>query len=97
VGAGSRLSGAPFRVKVDVRVDLGRSLQVQQLEHYLRPGRGGRPGARPSVDSLVTRYSRSVPDLYAMTLAESDSLLLTAAQVQALQAAQRGRSASATS
>jgi hypothetical protein len=83
-----RLSGSPFRVTIDMRVDLGRPLQVQQLERYLRTGRGGRPGARPTVDSLVKRYTRSVPDIYAATLAESDSLLLSQAQVQALRAAQ---------
>jgi hypothetical protein len=86
--AASRLLGTPFRVTIDARVDLGRPLQLQQLERYLRPGRAGRPGTRPSVDSLITRYTRSVPDIYAMTLQLSDSLLLAPTQVEALQGAQ---------
>jgi len=71
-----------------VRIDLGRPLQAQQLERFLRSGRGGRPGVRLSADSLVKRYARTVLDLYELTLQESDSLLLSPAQVQALRTAQ---------
>lgn len=90
VSASSRLLGAPFRITIDIRVDLGRRLQVQQLERFLRPGRAGRPGTRPSADSLVKRYERTVPDIYELTLQQSDSLLLSPAQVQALKTAQIG-------
>ncbi|MDP9348808.1 MAG: hypothetical protein M3P24_06665, partial [Gemmatimonadota bacterium] len=65
-----------------------RPLPVQQLDRYLRPGRGGRPGVQLSADSLKKRYVRNVPDIYAMILQESDSLLLAPAQTEALQAAQ---------
>jgi hypothetical protein len=90
----SRLLGNPFRITIDARVDLGRPLQVQQLQRVLRAGRGGDARPRLSVDSLVARYTRSVPDLYSMTLQLSDSLLLAPEQVEALKTAQadyRGR------
>jgi hypothetical protein len=79
---------APFRITLDVRIDWGTPLPVQQLDRFLRPGRGGRPGSRMSADSLEKRYVRNVPDIYAAILQESDSLLLTPQQTEALKTAQ---------
>jgi hypothetical protein len=79
---------APFRLTLDVRLDLGRPLPEQQLDKWLRPGRGGRPGARLTADELKTRYARNVPDPYAGILQESDSLLLTRDQSDAIAEAQ---------
>lgn len=75
----------PFRLTIDVSLDWGRPLPVQQMERSLRPA----PGAgRISADSLSRRYARSVPDLYAAILLESDSLMLSPEQTAALRAAQ---------
>ena len=79
---------APFRVTLDVSLDFGRPVNEQQLERELRPGRGGRPGPRPTAEALARRYARSVPDLYTTILREADSLLLAPAQVVALRQAQ---------
>jgi hypothetical protein len=81
------LQNAPFRVTLDVRVDVGTLLPQQQLERWLRPGRAS-PGPRLTVEELKQRYSRNVPDPYAGILQESDSLLLTRDQVEQLQKAQ---------
>lgn len=84
----SRLLGVPFRITIDARIDLGAPLQVQQLRRVLRAPRGEPRGTRQPTDSLVNHYMRSVPDIYALTLALNDSLLLAPEQVTALTAAQ---------
>jgi hypothetical protein len=76
---------APFRMTLDVTLNLGRDPGLQQLERYLRPGRNGHSGARLTTDELKRRYERSVADPYAAILAESDSLLLTPSQQTAVQ------------
>jgi hypothetical protein len=83
-GEVGRSFGVPFRVSVDVSFDLGTPLQVQQLQRSLNQGRAGRPGTRLSADSIMKRYSRTVPSIYGMILQERDSLLLSPDQVGAL-------------
>ncbi len=78
---------APFRVSLDVSIDLGPPMAQQQLERVLNRGRGGRPGARLSADSIRARFARNVPSLYAQILHEADSLLLSRTQVDSLRAA----------
>ncbi|HVZ78443.1 MAG TPA: carboxypeptidase-like regulatory domain-containing protein [Gemmatimonadaceae bacterium] len=79
---------APFRLTLDVSVDIGRGLPEQQLDKWLKPGRAGRPGHRLTAAELKARYERNVPDPYNGILQESDSLLLTREQVESLQQAQ---------
>ena len=79
---------APFRLTLDVSFDIARSVPEQQLERWLRPGRNGRPGDRPTAADLLKRFQRTVPDPYGELLAQSDSLLISDAQVGALQQAQ---------
>jgi hypothetical protein len=79
---------APFRVTLDVRINLTPDVAQQQLARYLGPGRAGRPGARLTVPELKQRYERNVGDPYAAVLQLTDSLLLSRAQVEALQQAQ---------
>ena len=79
---------SPFRITLDMSLNLGRDYALQQLERYLRPGRGGHPGPKLGVDELKRRYERSVPDPYAGILQESDSLLLTRDQTEAIRGVQ---------
>lgn len=78
---------APFRVTLDVTVNLAPPFDQQQLDRTLQPGRNGHPGRRLSEDSVLVRYRRSIPDPYGTILLESDSLLLTRDQVAALRRA----------
>jgi hypothetical protein len=78
---------APFRVTLDVSLNLGPPAARQQLERLMGPGRT-RPGNRLTSDDLKRRYRRNVNDPYAAVLEESDSLLLTPAQEEALKVAQ---------
>jgi hypothetical protein len=78
---------APFRLTLDVTVDVARPLVDQQLDRWLRPGRGGRPTPKLTTDQLMQRVQRNVPDPYGELLQQSDSLLLTTDQTTRLQAA----------
>lgn len=77
----------PFRLTLDVRLTLNQPIGVQQVDKWLRPGRGG-AGTRLTADELRRRYAETVPDPYGEVLEATDSLLLTQQQVAALEAAQ---------
>lgn len=77
---------APFRVTLDISLFVGRPIEQQQLNHWIAPGRT-RSGPKLSAAELKRRYSRNVPDPYEQILSESDSLLLTREQSEALQQA----------
>lgn len=79
---------APFRVTLDVSIPLGPTMLEQQLVRALRDGRT-RPGPRMSVDALKQRYARGVRDPFRAVLAERDSLFLSPAQIQEIEAARR--------
>lgn len=83
-------SRAPFRVTLDISMDLGAPVARQQLNQWLRPGRAGKPGPKLTHTDLKKRYERNVPDPFDIVLRDSDSLLVNRAQVEALQAAQKG-------
>jgi hypothetical protein len=73
---------APFRLTLDVTMDISPSLPQQQVSRWMTPGRNGHPGARLTKDELVSRLRRTVPDPYTTLLGDqSDSLLLTNDQV----------------
>ncbi len=78
---------APFRATIDFAFSLTPDVAQQQLERYLGPGRAGRPGPKLTVADLMQRYARNVGDPYQAILRETDSLLLSRPQVEALQAA----------
>jgi hypothetical protein len=78
---------APFRLTIDVAVDLGRDIFLQQLERSLKPGRAGYPGERFTIADLKQRYAINIPDPYIAIVADPDSLLLSAAQTEAIQRA----------
>lgn len=74
----------PFRVTLDISLQVGRSIAQQQLNRWIKPGRGGREGPKLSIKDLVRRYTRNVPNPYSDILEESDSLLLSRDQADAL-------------
>ncbi len=78
---------APFRLTLDVSVDIGRQVEEQQVDRWLKPGRNGRRGVKADVQELRRRYDRNVPDLYGVVLQQSDSLLLSRDQAEAMQRA----------
>jgi hypothetical protein len=88
--ATQQLSRLPFRITLDLRFDLGVPIVKQQATKLLNPGRRGHRGPRLAADSMVTRLKRQVPDLYEAILRESDSLLISREQMEALKAAQVG-------
>jgi hypothetical protein len=78
---------APFRVTLDVSLNLGRSFEAQQLEQNLRM----RPvlvGTRAPVDSIKKRYMSTFSDFYGylLTARMSDSLALSNDQIRRMQA-----------
>lgn len=81
-------SRVPFRVTLDFTFDLGVPAQKQQAVRLLNPGRGERVGTRMTADSIAAKLARQVPDVYRAILSESDSLLITRDQSDALRAAQ---------
>ncbi len=78
---------APFRLTLDVSIDVGRPIEEQQVDRWLKPGRDGRKGPKADAQDLKRRYERNVPDLYGLVLQQSDSLLLSRDQADGLQKA----------
>jgi hypothetical protein len=85
--ASSSIARTPFRITLDVNIDVAPPMSRQQLDRWLRPGRGGHTGTRLSASDLARRYARSVPNPYTQLLQQSDSLVLTADQIAAVQRA----------
>jgi len=79
---------SPFRLTLDISTNIGPAFPMQQLRRLVSAGRGGHSGPRLDAATLKKRYSRSVPDPYGAILEEGDSLLLTAEQEKAIEAAQ---------
>jgi hypothetical protein len=77
---------SPFRVTLDITLDIGKPLPVQQLERWLGPGRNGRKGPKLTATDLKKRYERSVYDPYRELIDASDSLLLSRDQAEAIEA-----------
>jgi hypothetical protein len=75
----------PFRVTIDVRFDLGRTIAEQQVEQTIRV-RPSLYGTRASADTIKARYLRTqFTDIYAVLLRYGDSLALSRAQVERVQ------------
>lgn len=67
----------PFEATLDVRIDIGTPISLQMLDRSLARGHDG---VRPSAALIKQRYARTVPDVYRMIRAASDSLVITASQ-----------------
>ncbi|HTI64954.1 MAG TPA: hypothetical protein VL524_15620, partial [Gemmatimonadaceae bacterium] len=77
----------PFRMTLDVSMDFSRDPEAQQLGRILEPGRHGNPGIKLDSAAVIKRYCGNLPDWYDEILSQSDSLLLTRDQVDALRSA----------
>ena len=75
---------APFGVTLEFSVPLSKPMGQQQLDRWLKPGRGGK-GTKMTADALKRRYAATVPNFYRGIIQFSDSLLLVPAQVTALE------------
>ncbi|MDP1861613.1 MAG: carboxypeptidase-like regulatory domain-containing protein [Gemmatimonadaceae bacterium] len=87
--AATVLARLPFRLTLDVSLDLGTASDEQRLRRALRPPRprGGPPArapALPTAETLANAYLQNTSNLFAEVLAASDSLLLTPPQLTAL-------------
>ncbi len=77
---------APFRMTLDAEIPFGTSLPAQLLDRTVRRARSATDSAQLDTLQIRRTYERTVPNLYNAILAESDSLLLTVAQVEQLTA-----------
>lgn len=72
---------SPFRVSLDVRLNLGPSSSRQLVRRLLNPGRSGGSRIRLDVPTLASRLRRSGPQPYREMLELADSLQLTTDQL----------------
>ncbi len=78
---------APFRISLDVRIELGETVREKQFRRFLEVSAIDKNHAAAPVDSLKRRLADLVPSYYEYFLRLRDSLLLTPAQVAAYVAA----------
>ncbi|MEO9225907.1 MAG: hypothetical protein ABI328_05970, partial [Gemmatimonadaceae bacterium] len=81
----SGIARVPFGVTLDFSIDIAPPLDRQIVEMLLKPGRNGFPGACLSAAGLKHRFEISNTDPFREVMEESDSLMLTRAQTEALQ------------
>ena len=76
----------PFRITLDVSIDVGHSYQEQELEQNLRL-RPALVGTHAPVDSVNARYMRNFSDFYGFLLSARmrDSLALTNDQMRQME------------
>ena len=86
--ASGAVPSGPFRLTLELRIDLGVPTDQQILDRSLKPGRSGNTATRRTAEQVFAFYSRALPDPFAMLLALTDSLLLTPDQVRAIYEAQ---------
>jgi hypothetical protein len=78
----------PFRIVIDFNFSLSTPFDLQQLRRAVEPVRGpAGTWSRRSADSLAAFYMSRTSSIHRMLITESDSLLLTTAQLAALQRA----------
>ena len=77
----------PFRIVLDFSFDLSTNYDLQQLRRAIEPVRGPTGWERRSADSLTAFYLSRTSSIYKLLLEQSDSLFLSASQIQALQQA----------
>ncbi|MCU0635814.1 MAG: hypothetical protein MUE41_13145 [Gemmatimonadaceae bacterium] len=79
------LTRDPFRVVLDVRINMSRDFAVQSLARAIEPVRVNRRWERRGEDSLTAFYLRRTTSLARAIIRETDSLFLAPEQVARLQ------------
>jgi hypothetical protein len=74
----------PFRIVIDFSLQLSTDYGLQQLRRAVEPVKAPEGWRRRSADSIAAFYLTNTSSVHKNLLAESDSLLLTRAQVAAL-------------
>jgi hypothetical protein len=74
----------PFRIVMDVSLNLSTDYDLQQLRRAVEPVKGPEGWIRRSADSLAAFYLSNTSDIHKVLLSESDSLFLSASQIAAL-------------
>jgi hypothetical protein len=87
---GRTLLRNPFRIVIDISFNLSTDFDLQQLRRAVEPVKGPQGWKRRTADSLAAFYLSETSDVYRLLIEQTDSLLLTASQVAAIQ---RGDSA----
>jgi hypothetical protein len=82
---GRTLALNPFRIVLDVSLNLSTDYDLQRLRRAVEPVRTSEGYRLRSADSLTSFYLKRTSSIYKWLVAQSDSLLLTRAQVAALQ------------
>jgi hypothetical protein len=77
----------PFRLVMDISLNLSTDYDLQQLRRAVEPVKGPEGWIRRSADSLAAFYLSNTSDIHKVLLNESDSLFLSAAQMTALRRA----------
>jgi hypothetical protein len=82
---GHTLALNPFRIVLDVSLNLSTDYGLQRLRRAVEPVKTSEGYRLRSADSLTSFYLKHTSDIYKWLVYQSDSLLLTRAQVTALQ------------
>jgi len=90
---GHTLALNPFRIVLDVSLNLSTDYDLQRLRRAVEPVRTSEGYRLRSADSLTSFYLKRTSSLFKWLIYQSDSLLLTRAQVAALQRADSDYSA----
>jgi hypothetical protein len=77
----------PFRIVLDVSMNLTTNPDLQRLRRAVEPVRGPSGWVRRSADSLAAFYLNNTSDIHKALLSESDSLFLSTQQIAALRRA----------
>jgi hypothetical protein len=75
----------PFGVTLDFSIDIAPPIDRQVVQMLLKPGRNGFPGTRLNAAALKRRYGVTNPDPFRQIVEESDSLMLSRSQAEAIQ------------
>jgi len=81
---GSGVARAPFGLTLDFSINLAAPVDMQVADLLLQPGRNGTPGPRISADDIRHLYRVTDPDPFQAILQQSDSLMLSRQQEDAL-------------
>jgi hypothetical protein len=84
---GRTLLRDPFRIVIDISLNLSTDFDLQELRRAVEPVKMPNGWQRRSADSLAAFYLANTSSIYKMLLEESDSLFLTNSQIVSLKQA----------